>query len=1070
MKTKFTRMISLMLTLVMCFSMLNITAFAVGQSSAIQIVEQGGKVYYFAEPQEGEVAGEDNFDVWTSKTIAGTENEDEFEITLQVGTTMKAVPNDVAVVLVVDVSGSMMMDKNGKKWGDKGVLPTDGTKMRIDYAREAALGFAEALAENSGSAQRMLSVVEFGNNARTILPWTDANDKGSLNKNVRDAISAVDVNFVVDNRSFWDEEFLKTWNYDVYNALIKDGGVGQRVQAENWSDELYTHETKSFFEATFAPCDQSFMTEYTTTLVTETEEGTENTITRCVYEGCSEKTAHTHCAVDGCTDSATHSHCTYVGCASEEAGHTHCTYKGCKSTVANHNHCSVCGVSDAEAPDDTHCTYEGCQNTTAGHTHCTYSICANPSGHKHCERRSWCEENHAHCWDIQDVCGRTDEHQHIIGCTVFFCQDTTPGHKHGCVHSGITNGSKYTYPFYDHTVDGYQMATVRCLNSDPTHTHDVYDGDTDYRYMCLDRDYQKFKSIGTNMEGGLLLARNLVNAGQAKGGAIEGIDDVYVIILSDGGPTYHVNQSVVQNADAEVNYLPGERGGGNYATWDDVADIVSSGEAGDVAIAEDIKAVSDFYAILYGTGLGETLGGSHQLSGITGEQWFKTENGSEQGLYNYIGADAVFNSLKADELNIVFPEIKNRIDVLAKAWTVNDELSSDVTFGQFVENGQYAGFTPASGDKEAAVSWSLGAMKPECGSGTVSDPYIYTLKYTVQLNSAKDNVKEISLAYDANSDSVVSLPGVWTGTNTQLQYLMLEKEQLDTMTPDQIQEKLREAAFEDVSVKGLYADYEFIKKNKETDEIIEGAGFTLYDADGKVYGSEVFSDSEGKVTFTDIPKGEYTMKETTVPSGMQQMSDLEYVISWGMIATKNGGEMDDVIYNIPIPIPGKINIFVEKVWNDSNDVNGKRPESITVQLMANGNAVSDKTLTLNAGNNWSGSFDNLDEYEGDIEIVYTIAEVEVPEGYESVITGDAETGFTVTNTYVTVEEDPTEPEETESEETEPEDVIEIPDEDVPRADVPKTGDPILQYVGLAITSGVAAILVGKIGKKKEDEE
>ena len=55
-------------------------------------------------------------------------------------------------------------------------------------------------------------------------------------------------------------------------------------------------------------------------------------------------------------------------------------------------------------------------------------------------------------------------------------------------------------------------------------------------------------------------------------------------------------------------------------------------------------------------------------------------------------------------------------------------------------------------------------------------------------------------------------------------------------------------------------------------------------------------------------------------------------------------------------------------------------------------------------------------------------------------------------------------------ETEPEDNIEIPDDDVPLTDVPQTGDPILQYVGLAITSGVAAILVGKTGKKKEDEE
>ena len=113
MKKILSKVMSVILVLVMCVSMLSVTAFAVGQNSAIQIVEQGGKVYYLAEPQEGEVAGEDNFDVWTSKTIAGTENEDEFEITLQVGTTMKAVPNDVAVVLVVDGSGSMMMDKNG---------------------------------------------------------------------------------------------------------------------------------------------------------------------------------------------------------------------------------------------------------------------------------------------------------------------------------------------------------------------------------------------------------------------------------------------------------------------------------------------------------------------------------------------------------------------------------------------------------------------------------------------------------------------------------------------------------------------------------------------------------------------------------------------------------------------------------------------------------------------------------------------------------------------------------------------------------------------------------------------
>ena len=83
-------------------------------------------------------------------------------------------------------------------------------------------------------------------------------------------------------------------------------------------------------------------------------------------------------------------------------------------------------------------------------------------------------------------------------------------------------------------------------------------------------------------------------------------------------------------------------------------------------------------------------------------------------------------------------------------------------------------------------------------------------------------------------------------------------------------------------------------------------------------------------------------------------------------------------------------------------------------------------------------------YSDNVVLTKTTAE----NGDTSVNSGE----FFVTNTY------------------EPEDIIEIPDDDVPLTDVPQTGDPILQYVGLAITSGVAAIFVGKIGKKKEDEE
>ena len=179
MRRKAKKFFATMLAGSMVMNLLSFNTLAVENSSEIQIVERGGKEYYL---ENGEQAGPDNFDVWTSKTIEGTENEDEFEITLQVGTTMKAVPNDVAVVLAVDTSGSMMCDENGNKW-ENGNVP-ENTKLRIQYAREAALQFAEEYASRAGNAERMLAVVEFGSNAYTPLQWTNANDNGTLDEEV----------------------------------------------------------------------------------------------------------------------------------------------------------------------------------------------------------------------------------------------------------------------------------------------------------------------------------------------------------------------------------------------------------------------------------------------------------------------------------------------------------------------------------------------------------------------------------------------------------------------------------------------------------------------------------------------------------------------------------------------------------------------------------------------------------------------------------------------------------------------------------------------------------------------
>ena len=86
-----------------------------------------------------------------------------------------------------------------------------------------------------------------------------------------------------------------------------------------------------------------------------------------------------------------------------------------------------------------------------------------------------------------------------------------------------------------------------------------------------------------------------------------------------------------------------------------------------------------------------------------------------------------------------------------------------------------------------------------------------------------------------------------------------------------------------------------------------------------------------------------------------------------------------------------LSVSVTKAWV------GEPADSVTIALLADGEYAG-KTLTLSGANNWQGSFNNLPEYDSDgHEIAYTISETPVT-GYSSEIAGDADSGFTVTNT------------------------------------------------------------------------
>ena len=82
-----------------------------------------------------------------------------------------------------------------------------------------------------------------------------------------------------------------------------------------------------------------------------------------------------------------------------------------------------------------------------------------------------------------------------------------------------------------------------------------------------------------------------------------------------------------------------------------------------------------------------------------------------------------------------------------------------------------------------------------------------------------------------------------------------------------------------------------------------------------------------------------------------------------------------------------------KTWVDYDNKYNSRPESITINLLANGEKVDSKTITPQNGS-WTYEFDEgLPVYKNGQKITYTISEEEVS-GYTSNVTG-----YNVTNTY-----------------------------------------------------------------------
>ena len=100
---------------------------------------------------------------------------------------------------------------------------------------------------------------------------------------------------------------------------------------------------------------------------------------------------------------------------------------------------------------------------------------------------------------------------------------------------------------------------------------------------------------------------------------------------------------------------------------------------------------------------------------------------------------------------------------------------------------------------------------------------------------------------------------------------------------------------------------------------------------------------------------------------------------------------------------------VTKVWDDDDNRDGKRTDSVRVTLLANGEPAgaevvgnNGNTRTLSDQNDWTDTFNNLPYTDATGQsITYRVIEAaeDVPVGYKAVVSGTADDGFIVTNRH-----------------------------------------------------------------------
>lgn len=159
------------------------------------------------------------------------------------------------------------------------------------------------------------------------------------------------------------------------------------------------------------------------------------------------------------------------------------------------------------------------------------------------------------------------------------------------------------------------------------------------------------------------------------------------------------------------------------------------------------------------------------------------------------------------------------------------------------------------------------------------------------------------------------------------------------------------------------------------DGVASGSPVTLTAANNWVYTwSGLAEKANGKTI-------EYSVKEVDQPSG--------YTSTTSQVSPGN-------VLIVNQHTPATTEVKGQKTWDDANNQDGKRPESVTVQLYADGQVVASQVVT--AANNWTYSFSNLPQFAKGKAISYSVQEL-VDAGLDKAGYRPSYEAYNITNHY-----------------------------------------------------------------------